>query len=75
MYVASKFMIALLIGVFAFFWLHSGLWYYREWQDRRQGKPHARIDTAGLALDEKRKHFDASTGAGAWPTWSSRSSR
>jgi cytochrome b subunit of formate dehydrogenase len=56
MYVASRFMIALLIGVFAFFWLHSGLWYYREWQDRRQGKPHARVDTRGLALDEKRQH-------------------
>ena len=57
MFVAGKFMVALLIGVFAFFWLHSGLWYYREWQDRRQGKPHARIDTKGLRLDEKRQHF------------------
>jgi cytochrome b subunit of formate dehydrogenase len=57
MFVAGKFMVALLIGVFAFFWLHSGLWYYREWQDRRQGKPHARIDTKGLQLDEQRQHF------------------
>ncbi len=57
MFIAGKFMVALLIGVFAFFWLHSGLWYYREWQDRRQGKPHARIDTKGLQLDEKRQHF------------------
>ncbi len=57
MYIASKFMIALLIGVFAFFWLHSGLWYYREWQDRKQGKHHARVDTKGMQLDEKTQHF------------------
>lgn len=57
MFVAGKFMVALLIGVFAFFWLHSGLWYYREWRDRKEGKPHARIDTKGLRLDEKKQHF------------------
>ncbi len=57
MCIASKFMVGLLIFVFAFFWAHSGLWYYREWQDRKQGKPHARIDTKGLKLDEKQQHF------------------
>jgi cytochrome b subunit of formate dehydrogenase len=56
MYIASKFMIALLIGVFAFFWAHSGLWYYREWQDRKHGKPHAHIDMRGMLLDPS-KHF------------------
>jgi len=30
MVIASKFMVGLLIFVFAFFWAHSGLWYYRE---------------------------------------------
>ncbi|MBK6632757.1 MAG: cytochrome C [Betaproteobacteria bacterium] len=57
MYIASKFMVGLLIFVFAFFWAHSGLWYYREWQDRKAGKPHARIDTRGLNLDETKQHF------------------
>jgi cytochrome b subunit of formate dehydrogenase len=33
MWIASKFMLALLIGVFAFFWVHSALWYYREYKD------------------------------------------
>lgn len=56
MWIATKFMVALLIGVFAFFWLHSGLWYYREWKDRKEGKRHHRVDTRGLQLDEK-KHF------------------
>ena len=57
-YVAHRLMIWLLIGVFAFFWLHSGLWYYREWQDRKAGKPHHRIDTRGLDLDEDKLYFE-----------------
>lgn len=56
-YVVTKFMIALLIGVFAFFWLHSGLWWYREWQERRQGKPATHIRTDGLDLPAG-KHFE-----------------
>ena len=45
-WLTTKAMIALLVGVFAFFWLHSGLWWYREYKDRQQGKtvPHVRID-------------------------------
>jgi cytochrome b subunit of formate dehydrogenase/nitrate/TMAO reductase-like tetraheme cytochrome c subunit len=56
MYVATKFMVGLLIFVFAFFWVHSLLWYYREWQDRKAGKPAPHIDLRGLALDEA-KYF------------------
>ncbi len=56
MWIATKFMVGLLIFVFAFFWAHSGLWYYREWKDRRDGKREARIDTRGIQLDET-KHF------------------
>ncbi|MFA6970554.1 MAG: cytochrome c3 family protein [Gallionella sp.] len=33
MWIASKFMLILLAGVFAFFWIHSALWYYREHKD------------------------------------------
>ena len=56
MWIATKFMVGLLIFVFAFFWAHSGLWYYREWMDRKQGKPHARVDLRGMNLDTS-KHF------------------
>lgn len=54
MWIATKFMQALLIGVFAFFWLHSGLWYYREWKDRKNhvAVPHVRTD--GLPIDQKK---------------------
>jgi cytochrome b subunit of formate dehydrogenase len=53
MWIVTKFMQGLLILVFAFFWAHSGLWYYREWQDRklRVAVPHVRID--GIAHEEK----------------------
>jgi cytochrome b subunit of formate dehydrogenase len=57
MTIATWFMVGLLIFVFAFFWAHSGLWYYREWQDRKQGTPRAHIDIKGLKLDET-KHFE-----------------
>jgi len=35
MWIASKFMLALLAGVFLFFWGHSLLWFYRERKERR----------------------------------------
>ena len=47
MWIASKFMILLLAGVFAFFWSHSAAWFYREWKDRQQGVHHILIDSDG----------------------------
>jgi cytochrome b subunit of formate dehydrogenase len=45
-WIASKFMLALLGGTFAFFWTHSALWFYREYKDRQQhrARPHVRTD-------------------------------
>jgi cytochrome b subunit of formate dehydrogenase len=56
-YVVTKFMIWLLIGVFAFFWLHSALWYYREWRERKLFKTEAHVRTEGLDLPAG-KHFE-----------------
>jgi cytochrome b subunit of formate dehydrogenase len=53
-WVATKFMVVLLVGVFAFFWLHSGLWYFREWQDRKLHKVIPHVRSAELSPDEKR---------------------
>ncbi len=36
LWLAAKFMAALLAGVFAFFWTHCGLWYYRSYKERQQ---------------------------------------
>ena len=55
MWIASRFMVALLIGVFAFFWLHSGLWYYREWKDRKDGKSHPHMKLADMQFEDRRQ--------------------
>jgi cytochrome b subunit of formate dehydrogenase len=51
-WLASKFMIALLGGTFAFFWTHSALWLYREMRDRAQEKHRPHIKTAELLQDK-----------------------
>ncbi len=35
LWLASKFLILLLTGVFAFFWTHSALWFYRSYKERQ----------------------------------------
>jgi cytochrome b subunit of formate dehydrogenase len=59
MWFASTGMIGLLIGTFAFFWLHSALWFYREWKDRKEGKnrPHVMIDDLPEEITQGRTHF------------------
>ena len=56
MWLSSKFMIALLAGVFAFFWTHSLLWFYREYRDRREGKSTPHVALTGLPQLQG-KHF------------------
>ena len=55
MWITARFMWALLGGVFAFFWLHSGLWYYRELKDRkaRLARPHVQLDDLPPELRHK----------------------
>ena len=57
MWIASKFMIGLLTGVFAFFWTHVLLWFYREYKDRKEGKnrPHVQMDK--LPPQEQGRYF------------------
>jgi cytochrome b subunit of formate dehydrogenase len=45
-WVANKMMIGLLAGTFAFFWLHTLLWFFREFKERRvrQSQPHVRVE-------------------------------
>jgi cytochrome b subunit of formate dehydrogenase len=58
-WLASKFMIALLIGVFLFFWSHTALWWYREYRDRQEGKsrPHVMIDDTLHSQDKQFQRF------------------
>ena len=48
-WLASKFMLALLGGVFTFFWTHSALWYYRELRGHPQGKSRPHVHSEALA--------------------------
>jgi cytochrome b subunit of formate dehydrogenase len=57
MWFAQTFMIGLLLGTFAFFWLHSALWFYREWKDRKEGKNRPHVNIAALGLPEGKTHF------------------
>ncbi|MGO9006445.1 MAG: formate dehydrogenase subunit gamma [Beijerinckiaceae bacterium] len=45
-WIASKFVNLAVGGVLVIFWIHSALWFYREFRDRQQGKPrpHVRVD-------------------------------
>jgi len=56
-WITSRFMGGLLVVVFAFFWLHSGLWYYREWKERKTGTPRPHIRVDGVADIDDHKHF------------------
>ncbi|MDH5410486.1 MAG: cytochrome C [Alphaproteobacteria bacterium] len=52
MWIAAKFMTALLGGVFAFFWTHAALWFYREYKDRKEGKNTLHVQTNQLSLSD-----------------------
>jgi len=51
---AWQLMSGLLIGTFAFFWLHTILWFYREWKERKAHPGvHVRVDDLPPALRGK----------------------
>ena len=54
-WVAWQIMIQLLVGTFGFFWLHTLLWFYREYKERRNHKlqPHLAADRRLIELPER----------------------
>ena len=56
-WLASKFMIALLGGTLAFFWTHSALWFYREWQDLRAHKTRPYVRTDNVVTGGKVQYY------------------
>jgi cytochrome b subunit of formate dehydrogenase len=57
MWWTAKFMMALILGVFLFFWTHCALWFYREWRERKEGKGAPHISTAELPAYARGRHF------------------
>jgi cytochrome b subunit of formate dehydrogenase/nitrate/TMAO reductase-like tetraheme cytochrome c subunit len=54
---AFRLMAGLLIGTFAFFWLHTALWFYREFKDRQaRGGGHARVRLDEVPAPLREKH-------------------
>ena len=60
-WLTSKFMIQLLVGTFAFFWLHSALWFYREYRDRKQGKTRPHVTAEALPAQARGRHYERFT--------------
>ena len=54
----ALFMVLLLAGVFAFFWTHVALWFYREYRERkaRVARPH--VDLEALPPEMRHKQFE-----------------
>jgi cytochrome b subunit of formate dehydrogenase len=59
-WVATQIMNQLLIGTFAFFWLHTLLWFYREYRERQKNKSVQHVKIEGLTdlpAQSGGKHF------------------
>jgi cytochrome b subunit of formate dehydrogenase len=61
MWLGFRGMVGLLVFTFAFFWLHTALWFFREFQERRQGKLHARVQAGAIPAALKGKHVQRFT--------------
>jgi len=53
-WLASKFVNLAVGGVLVFFWIHSALWFYREYRDRQQQKLRPHVRTQALPQGEGR---------------------
>lgn len=57
MWIGFRIMVGLLVGTFAFFWLHTALWFYREWKERQQGAPIKVVKADALPAGLQGKHL------------------
>lgn len=59
-WIANQVMTQLLIGTFAFFWLHTLLWFHREYKERKQRRSQPRVrldDLPEMPAGLQGKHF------------------
>ena len=57
-WLASKFMALLLGGTLSFFWLHSALWWLREYRDHRAKRTTTHVRTAELIDGDKVQYYE-----------------
>jgi cytochrome b subunit of formate dehydrogenase len=63
-WIASKIMLQLLVGTFGFFWLHTLLWFFREYKERKQRRSQPHVKMEGLSPIPAKfqgKHFERFT--------------
>ncbi len=58
-WLTTNFMVGLLLGTFAFFWIHVILWLYREIQDRKHGitRPVVQVDRLNIPTGKQFQRF------------------
>ena len=56
MWISWQIMLQLLVGTFGFFWLHTALWFYREYQERKAMGSGLRIKPDALPASMQGKH-------------------
>ena len=54
-FVTGRLMVGLLAGVFAFFWLHSALWFFREYKERAARLTRTHVQAAALPAEHGRQ--------------------
>ena len=55
-WIGWQIMVQLLVGTFGFFWLHTLLWFYREYTDRKQAKLRPHVKLTALPTGQQGKH-------------------
>jgi cytochrome b subunit of formate dehydrogenase len=55
-FIAWQIMLQLLVGTFGFFWLHTALWFYREYKERQAHAKDPRIKAEALPAHLQGKH-------------------
>ena len=53
-WLASKFLIAMIVSAFGIFWTHSALWFYREYRDRKERKSRPHVNAQALPTEKVR---------------------
>ena len=55
-WISWQIMVQLLVGTFGFFWLHTALWFYREFKERKETAKQRRVKAEAVPEHLKGKH-------------------
>jgi cytochrome b subunit of formate dehydrogenase len=60
MWIGYRMMVGLLVGTFAFFWLHTALWFIREYRERKLVRPvpAVKLEALGVGAGKQVRRFN-----------------